>query len=90
MLVSFRIREQECVPWCGEIQNQRLEVLENTLNLYSNFTYAQEVWSLNQFICMCSRENNKVAYTHIHTISLSYKILYVSLLITDYLIRLAF
>ena len=24
--VSFRIREQECVPWCSEIQNQRLEV----------------------------------------------------------------
>ena len=21
--VSFRIREQECVPWCGEIQNKR-------------------------------------------------------------------
>ena len=24
--VSFKIREQECVPWCGEIQNQRSEV----------------------------------------------------------------
>ena len=22
--VSFRIREQECVPWCGEIQNQKI------------------------------------------------------------------
>jgi len=31
-----------------------------------------------------------VAYTHIHTISFTYKILYISLLITDYLIRLAF
>ena len=36
--VSFRIREQECVPWCGEIQNQRSEVLEKNFNLHSNFT----------------------------------------------------
>ena len=41
--VSFKIREQECVPWCGEIQNQRLEVLGNTFNLHSNSTFAQEV-----------------------------------------------
>ena len=88
--VNFRIQEQESVPWCGEIQNQRLEVLGNTLNIHSNFTYAQEVWSLNQFICICSRENKKVAYTHIHIISFFYKILYASLLITDYLIGLAF
>ena len=31
-----------------------------------------------------------MTYTHIHNISFSYKILYVSLCITDYLIRLAF
>ena len=36
--VSFRIREQECVPWCGEIQNQRSEVLGKTFNLHSNST----------------------------------------------------
>ena len=36
--VSFRIREQECVPWCGEIQNQRSEVLRKTFNLHSNST----------------------------------------------------
>ena len=35
---NFRIQEQVSVPWCGEIQNQRLEVLENTLNLHSNST----------------------------------------------------
>ena len=29
--VSFRIREQECVPWCGEIKNQRSEVLGRLL-----------------------------------------------------------
>ena len=48
------------------------------------------VWSLNQFICMCSRENKRVVYTHIHTISFYCKILYVFFLITDYLIGLAF
>ena len=48
--VNFIIQEQKSVSWCGEIQNQRLEVIENTLNLHSNSTYAQEVWSLNQFL----------------------------------------
>ena len=63
-----------------KFKTQRLEVLRNTFNLHSNSTYAQEVWSLNQFICMCSKKNKRVTYTHIHTISFSYKILYVSLL----------
>ena len=36
--VSFGIREQECVPWYGEIQNQRSEVLGKTFNLHSNST----------------------------------------------------
>ena len=36
--VSFRIREQEYVPWCGEIQNQISEVLGKTFNLLSNST----------------------------------------------------
>ena len=87
--VILRIWEQDA-PWCSEIQNKRLEVLGNTFNLHSNSTYAQEVWSLNQFICMCFKENKRVSYTHTQTISFSYKILFVSLLITDYLIRLAF
>ena len=34
--VSFIIREQECVPWCSKIQNQRSEVLGKTFNLHSN------------------------------------------------------
>ena len=36
--VIFRIWEQDSVPWCGEIQNKRLEVLGNTFNLQSNST----------------------------------------------------
>ena len=36
--VSFRIREQECVSWCGEIQNRKSEVLGNTFNLHFNST----------------------------------------------------
>ena len=70
--VNSRIYEQESVFWFDEIQNQRLEVFGNTLNIHSNSTYAQEVWSFNQFLCMCSRENKRVAYTHIHTISFNY------------------
>ena len=37
--VSFRIWKQECVPWCGEIQNRRSEVLGKTFNLHSNSTW---------------------------------------------------
>ena len=51
---------------------------------------AQEEWSLNQFMYMCLSKNKRVSNTDIQTISFSYKILYVSLLITDYLIGLAF
>ena len=36
--VIFRIYEQDSVPWYGEIQNKRLEVLGNTFNLHSNST----------------------------------------------------
>ena len=36
--VSFRIQEQESVPWCSEIQNKRLEVLGITFNFHSNST----------------------------------------------------
>ena len=71
--VNFRIYEQDSVPWCGEIQNKRLEVLGNTFNLHSNSTYAQEVWSLNQF----PRENNWVTsltHTHHFTMIFSLKI----------------
>ena len=35
---NFRIQEQVSVPWCGEIQNQILDVLENTFNIHSNST----------------------------------------------------
>ena len=36
--ISFWIREQENVPWSGENQNRRSEVLEKTFNLHSNST----------------------------------------------------
>ena len=42
---NFKFQEQMSVPWCSEIQNQKLEVLIFTpIPLY-----AQEVWFLNQF-----------------------------------------
>ena len=92
--VNFRIREQECVPWCGEIQNQRSEVLGKTFNLHSNSTlYPRSVVSQsvsNERI----REWLILAYTQFlifcflkttHTISFlmknSYITLYVSLFI---------
>ena len=49
MLCRFQnVRTKESVPWYGEFQNQRSEVLENTFNLHFNSTCTQEVWSLNQ------------------------------------------
>ena len=39
--VNFKIYEQKNVPWCGEIQNQRLEAFRNTFNLHSNSTLHQ-------------------------------------------------
>ena len=53
----------ESVPWCGEIQNKRLEVLGNNFNLHSNSTNIQEVWSLNQF----PRKNKREWLSLIHT-----------------------
>ena len=41
--VSFKIWEQECIPWCGEIQNRRSEVLGKTFNLHSNSTYESSI-----------------------------------------------
>ena len=69
-----------------------VEVLGNTFNLHFNSTYAQKVWSLNQFICMCLRENKRVTYTHIHTIfySITKFYMFLSLYITNYLTGLAF
>ena len=62
--VNFRIEEQENVPWCSEIQNQRLKVLGNTFNLHSNSTYTQEVWSLNQFRCVQGRIRECLTLTY--------------------------
>ena len=54
---SFRIKEQESVPWCGEIQN-RMKKYSGTLSIYTPIPLdAQDVWSLNQFYV--SRENMK-------------------------------
>ena len=62
-----------CTMKISEFKNMRayLGVVKlNTFNLNFNSTFAQEVWSLNQFTCMCLRENKRVTYTHIHTISI--------------------
>ena len=57
----------ESVPWCSEIQKQDLR--KPLINIPIPHG-TQDVWSLNQFTHMCSRENKKLAYTHIHTISI--------------------
>ena len=64
--------KQESVPWCGEFQKQRLEVLGNTFNLNSNSTNAQEVWSLNQlyvFVQERIRECPTLTYKPFHVLS---------------------
>ena len=45
--VSFRIREQECVPWCGEIQIKDQKFLGRLLIFTPIPLDAQDVWSLN-------------------------------------------
>ena len=55
--VSFRIQEQESVPWCSEIQNQRLEALGNTLNLHSSSTWCLRSVVSQSVICIYLREN---------------------------------
>ena len=67
--VNFRIWEQESVPWCSEIQNQRLEALGNTFNLHSNSTWCPRSVISKWIICVCSRENERVSNFHIQTIS---------------------
>ena len=37
--VSFRIWEQECVPWCGEIKTEDQKFLGRLFNLHSNSTW---------------------------------------------------
>ena len=69
-----------------KFKTKDLKYLGTLLIFIPNPLDAQEVWSLNQFICVCSRENKKVSNTHIQTISFYYINLYVSLLITNYLI----
>ena len=59
----------ESVPWCCEIQNQNLRI---SLIFIPILHGTQEVWSLNQFTCMCQRDSKRIAYTHKHTISMIY------------------
>ena len=54
---------------------------------------AQEVWSLNQLYVYVQEKMNEcltLTYIPFHVTSCCFKILYVSLLTTDYLIGLAF
>ena len=89
--VNFRIYEQESVPWCGEIQNQMLEVLGNTFNFHSNSTYTQELWSLNQFnVCVQGRIREWLTLTYTPFYSITKFCMFLSLYITNYLIGLAF
>ena len=46
--VSFRIREQESVPWCGGIQNFEDQTFLGRLSIFTPIPLdAQDVWSLN-------------------------------------------
>ena len=102
--VSFKIWEQECIPWCGEIQHRRSEVLGKTFNLRSNSTWCQRcVVSQsvsNERIKSVQHSHKNISFlmrTLMKDLMKSlmkkpYENLYVSLLIyiTDYLIGLAF
>ena len=53
----------ESVPWCNEIQKQNLRMPLINIPIPH---YAWEVWSLNQFTCMRSRENKSVRLNFIN------------------------
>ena len=89
--VNFRIQVWESIPWSGEFQKTKIETLVNTFNLHSNFTNAQEVWTLNWL----QMKNLRVTYTHLHHFTMMFltcKILYIffPLYLTNYLIGLTF
>ena len=88
---SFAIDNMYKIMYLGvmKFKTKDLKYLGTLLIFIPNPLDAQEVWSFNQFICVCSRENKRVSNTHIQTISFYYINLYVSLLITNYLIGLA-
>ena len=60
---NFRIQEQVSVPWCGEIQNQRLEIHENTFNFHSNSTLCPRS-VVSQSISKGRKESGLHFYTH--------------------------
>ena len=102
--VSFKIWEQECVPWCDEIQNRRSEVLGKTFNLYSNSTWCPRC-VVSQSVFKERIKSVQHSYTNHFILCMilmkdlmkvsskkTYENLYISLLIyiSDYLIGLAF
>ena len=87
----LRIWEQDSVPWCGEIQNKRLEVLGNTFNLHSNSTLRpRSVFSQSVSKRKLSSGFTRT-YTPLHNDDfLKIKFLYVSPFITNWLSNWAF
>ena len=88
--VNFRIQEQESVPWCGEFQNEDYNHL-GTLLIFTPIPLMPKKCGLSiSYMNLFKGELESVQHSHTnHFVSLS-KILYVFLLITDYLIGLAF
>ena len=89
---NFRTQEQESIPWCGEIQNQRLEVLENTFNLHSNSTLCPRSVVSQSDSNGRIREWLTLTYTPFHSLwkTLMKFCMFFSLYLTDYLIGPAF
>ena len=83
--VIYRIWEQDSVPWCGEIQKKRLEVLGNTFNLHSNSTLCPRS-VVSQSVSKGELSSSFTrTYTPLHNDASLKKFLYVSPFITNWL-----
>ena len=83
--VIYRIWEQDSVPWCGEIQKKRLEVLGNTFNLHSNSTLCPRS-VVSQSVSKGELSSSFTrTYTPLHNDASLKKFLYVSHFITNWL-----
>ena len=89
--VNFRIQEQESVAWCVEFQNKDCKHL-GILLIFTPIPLTPKMCGLLiSYMNLFKREFESVQHSHTPFHVCCYiKNLYVSLLITDYLIGLAF
>ena len=88
--VNFRIYEQESAPWCSESQNKDQKFLRIFL-IFTPIPLMPKRRDLSiSYINLFKGELESVQHSYTNHFLYLSKILYVSLLITDYLTELSF